>query len=83
MHAKAARKSGESEDRVFAVAAWRETPYFDAERAASRPCESGGSCCHVIETLSSVPSWSKRQLDAEFARIQRQKKHAACMERHL
>jgi len=35
MHAKAARRSGESEERVFAVGAWRETPYFsDAERAA-------------------------------------------------
>jgi AhpD family alkylhydroperoxidase len=35
MHARAARRSGESEERVFAVAAWRETPYFsDAERAA-------------------------------------------------
>jgi AhpD family alkylhydroperoxidase len=35
MHAKAARASGESEERVFAVSAWRETPYFsDAERAA-------------------------------------------------
>ena len=35
MHAKAARKAGESEERLFAVAAWRETPYFsDAERAA-------------------------------------------------
>src|SRR5215203_7457032 len=35
MHAKAARKAGESEERVFSVAAWRETPYFnDAERAA-------------------------------------------------
>ena len=35
MHAKAARKAGESEERVFAVAAWRETPYFsEAERAA-------------------------------------------------
>jgi AhpD family alkylhydroperoxidase len=35
MHAKAARVAGESEERVFAVAAWRETPYFsDAERAA-------------------------------------------------
>ena len=35
MHAKALRKAGESEERVFAVAAWRETPYFsDAERAA-------------------------------------------------
>jgi len=35
MHARAARKAGESEERVFAVGAWRETPYFtDAERAA-------------------------------------------------
>ena len=35
MHAKEARRSGESEERVFAVAAWRETPWFsDAERAA-------------------------------------------------
>jgi AhpD family alkylhydroperoxidase len=35
MHAKALRSSGEPEERVFAVAAWRDTPYFtDAERAA-------------------------------------------------
>jgi AhpD family alkylhydroperoxidase len=35
MHAKGARQAGESEERLFAVAAWRETPYFtDAERAA-------------------------------------------------
>ena len=35
MHAKGARQAGESEERVFAVAAWRDTPYFsDAERAA-------------------------------------------------
>jgi AhpD family alkylhydroperoxidase len=41
MHAKAARRSGESEERVFAVAAWRETPYFtDAERAAFALTES-------------------------------------------
>ena len=30
-----ARKEGESDDRLAAVAAWRDTPYFtDAERAA-------------------------------------------------
>jgi AhpD family alkylhydroperoxidase len=41
MHAKAARRSGESEERVFAVAAWRETPFFsDAERAAFALTES-------------------------------------------
>ena|SRR5690349_15596790 len=33
--AKTARKNGETEERLFAVAAWRETPYFtDAERSA-------------------------------------------------
>jgi AhpD family alkylhydroperoxidase len=33
--ARAMRKAGESDERLFAVAAWRETPYFtDAERAA-------------------------------------------------
>ena len=35
MHAKAARQSGESEERVFAIGAWRDAPFFDdAERAA-------------------------------------------------
>jgi AhpD family alkylhydroperoxidase len=35
MHARGAKKAGETEQRLFAVAAWRETPYFtDAERAA-------------------------------------------------
>ena len=32
---RAARKAGETEERLFAVAAWRDAPYFtDAERAA-------------------------------------------------
>ena len=35
MHARDLRKAGEKDDRLFAVAAWREAPYFsDAERAA-------------------------------------------------
>ena len=35
MHPKLARKAGETEERLFAVAAWRDAPYFtDAERAA-------------------------------------------------
>ena len=35
MHARELRKAGESEQRVFAVCAWRETPWFsEAERAA-------------------------------------------------
>lgn len=35
MHARDAKKAGETDERLFAVAAWREAPYFtDAERAA-------------------------------------------------
>ncbi|WP_454855857.1 carboxymuconolactone decarboxylase family protein [Rhizobium binxianense] len=34
-HPRVARKLGETDERLFAVAAWRDTPYFsDAERAA-------------------------------------------------
>jgi len=35
MHSRDAKKAGETDERLFAVAAWREAPYFtDAERAA-------------------------------------------------
>jgi alkylhydroperoxidase family enzyme len=35
MHTKDARKRGETEQRLYAVAAWREAPFFDErERAA-------------------------------------------------
>jgi AhpD family alkylhydroperoxidase len=35
MHARDLKEAGETDERLFAVAAWREAPYFsDAERAA-------------------------------------------------
>jgi AhpD family alkylhydroperoxidase len=35
MHARDLKKGGDTEERIFAVAAWREAPYFtEAERAA-------------------------------------------------
>jgi AhpD family alkylhydroperoxidase len=35
MHARSARKAGETDERLHTVAAWRDAPYFsDAERAA-------------------------------------------------
>ena len=35
MHSHDAKKAGESDERLFSVAAWREAPYYtDAERAA-------------------------------------------------
>jgi AhpD family alkylhydroperoxidase len=41
MHATELRKKSESDERIFSVAAWRDTPYFtDAERAALALTES-------------------------------------------
>jgi AhpD family alkylhydroperoxidase len=35
MHSRGAKKRGEKDERLFTLAAWRDTPYFsDAERAA-------------------------------------------------
>jgi AhpD family alkylhydroperoxidase len=40
-HPRILRKLGETEDRILAVAAWRDSPYFsDAERAALALAES-------------------------------------------
>jgi AhpD family alkylhydroperoxidase len=34
MHTKEARKAGETEQRIYALNAWRETPYFTEEERA-------------------------------------------------
>jgi AhpD family alkylhydroperoxidase len=35
MHSRMAKKAGETDERLFTIAAWREAPFFtDAERAA-------------------------------------------------
>jgi AhpD family alkylhydroperoxidase len=53
MHAKGARKAGESEERLFAVAAWRDAPYFtDAERAALALTEA---MTRIADTAEPVP----------------------------
>lgn len=41
MHARDLKKAGQSDERIWGVAAWRETPYFtEAERAALALAES-------------------------------------------
>jgi len=41
MHSRGLKKMGETDDRLYAVAAWRDAPYFtDAERAALALTES-------------------------------------------
>jgi len=40
-HVREARKAGETDERVMAVSAWRDTPFFDdAERAALQLAEA-------------------------------------------
>ena len=73
MHARELKQAGESDERIFGVAAWRETPYFtDAERAAlnlteARPgsptgptrCPTtSGTTRPTTTTRRSSPAWS-------------------------
>src|SRR5213080_4120899 len=52
-HPKIARKLGESDDRIFAVAAWRDAPFFtDAERAALALTEA---LTRIADTADPVP----------------------------
>jgi AhpD family alkylhydroperoxidase len=56
MHTKDARAAGETEQRIYALTAWRETPFFtDRERAALALAESV-----TLMTQTHVP-------DADFA----------------
>jgi AhpD family alkylhydroperoxidase len=48
-----ARKAGESDERLFAVAAWRDAPYFtDAERAALALAEAA---TRLADQADAVP----------------------------
>jgi AhpD family alkylhydroperoxidase len=50
---KIARKLGETDDRIFAVAAWRDAPFFtDAERAALALTEA---TTRLADTADPVP----------------------------
>ena len=51
--ARSARKAGVTDDLLFAVAAWRETPYFsDAERAALALAEAATRLADRPEAVS-------------------------------
>jgi AhpD family alkylhydroperoxidase len=61
MHTKDARRAGETEQRIYALNAWRETPFFsDRERAA----------LEWTETLTRLAD--SRVSDALFERVRRQ-----------
>src|SRR5262245_44097315 len=61
MHTKEARAAGETEQRIYALNAWRETPFFsDRERAALEWTESV-----TLVADTNVP-------DEAFERVQKQ-----------
>jgi AhpD family alkylhydroperoxidase len=63
MHTKDARAIGESEQRLYALPAWRETPYFSArERAALAFAESV-----TLLAASHVPDADYAAVAAEFS----------------
>jgi AhpD family alkylhydroperoxidase len=62
MHSKDARAIGETEQRLYALPAWRETPFFtDRERAALAFCESV-----TLLAADHVPESAYEAVAAEF-----------------
>lgn len=55
MHARTLKKGGETDERLFTVAAWRETPFFtDAERAALALAEAATRLADKADPVPDV-----------------------------
>ena len=64
MHPKLARKAGETEERLFAVAAWYDAPYFtEAERAALALTEA---LTRIADRADPVPDVIWNEADKHF-----------------
>jgi AhpD family alkylhydroperoxidase len=64
MHPKLAKKAGETDERLFSVAAWREAPYFtEAERAALALTEA---LTRLSDRADPVPDAVWSQADKQF-----------------
>ncbi len=64
MHPKLAKKAGETDERLFAVAAWRDTPYFsDAERVALALTEA---LTRISDRADPVPDAIWNEADKQF-----------------
>lgn len=63
--AKQAKKSGETDERLFAVSAWREAPYFtDAECAALALTESMTRLCDRADPVpDEIWNYAKKHFD--------------------
>jgi AhpD family alkylhydroperoxidase len=66
MHTKDARAAGETEQRIYALSAWRETPFFTArERAALALAESV-----TLMPQTHVPAADFAQAAEEFSQAE-------------
>jgi AhpD family alkylhydroperoxidase len=55
MHNRGAKKAGETDERLFTLAAWRDAPYFtDAERAALALTEAGTRLADQSDPVSDA-----------------------------
>jgi AhpD family alkylhydroperoxidase len=64
MHPRLAKRAGETDERLFSVAAWREAPYFsDAERAALGLTEA---LTRLSDRSDPVPDAVWNEADKQF-----------------
>ena len=71
MHARHLKKEGETDERLFAVAAWRDAPWFtDAERAALALTEADGPYVEVKDSIQGYMLLEAKDIDqaVELAR---------------
>ena len=64
MHPKLAKRAGETDERLFSVAAWRDTPYFtEGERAALGLTEA---LTRISDRADPVPDEVWSEADKHF-----------------
>jgi AhpD family alkylhydroperoxidase len=64
MHPKLAKRAGETDERLFSVAAWRDTPYFtEGERAALALTEA---LTRLSDQTDPVPDAVWSEADKQF-----------------
>ena len=82
MHWKEARAAGESEDRLYSLDAWRESPLYSArERAALALCEAvtliadshvpdeawdAAELSHLVFAITAINGWNRLVISARL-----------------
>ena len=51
MHAKDARAAGETEQRLYGISAWRETPWYSAREKAALHWAEAVTACDVTDNI--------------------------------